>query len=280
MEWVPSLHQRFIPNADAVVATAWQTAEWVANYPYGNGKKYYLLQHWENWGNVSEERLTNTWRLPLNKIVISRWLEKKAESLCEKALYIPNGLNFNAFGVDKPIDARVPASVMMLHHEQEWKGSADGLAALMYVKQQIPNLTVTLFGVSKRPVLPDWIDYYSNPEQSKLRQLYNEASIFLTPSWSEGWGLPASEAMMCGDAVVATDIGGHREFCINEVTSLLSSPRNPEALANNILRLIEDQSLRVSLAHGGHQHIQQFTWEKAVESFEATLLRNVNIEVR
>ena len=42
-------------------------------------------------------------------------------------------------------------------------------------------------------------------------------------------------------------------------------------MAANVLRLLQDQELRLRLAHLGHQHIQQFTWSPAVTSFESVL---------
>lgn len=270
MLWVPNLSEKFIPDADVVIATAWQTAEWVADYTAAKGRKYYLLQHYETWAGP-EERVRNTWTLPLCKIVIARWLESIAKELGEKSFYIPNGLDFSKFGLDLPIEERNPRSVMMLYHEQAWKGSQDGIQALSEVRKFYPDLQVTLFGVPEGSDLPSWIRYYRLPDQILLRKLYNHSAIFLAPSWSEGWGLPASEAMMCGCAVVATDIGGHKEFAIDDHTALLAEPKKPESLANAILRLVEDSEKRLDIARTGNRYIQQFTWQKATDTLEAVL---------
>ena len=76
---------------------------------------------------------------------------------------------------------------------------------------------------------------------------------------------------MCGAALVATDIGGHREFAENGVTALLAPPRRPEELAERILQLIEDQPRRIALAKAGSRYIQQFTWARATDALEAAL---------
>jgi len=65
--------------------------------------------------------------------------------------------------------------------------------------------------------------------------------------------------MACGCGVVATDSGGIREYAEHEKTALLSPPRDPEALAKNLLCLLEDDNLRIQLAEAGHKHIQEFT---------------------
>jgi glycosyltransferase involved in cell wall biosynthesis len=271
--WVPSLAEQHIPDADVIVASWWQTAEVVNGYSSAKGRHFYLLQGLETWDG-NEERVYSTWKMPFTKIVIAHWLGDIADGLNESSVLIQNGLDFSKFGMDTPPAMRNSSQCMMLHHPYNLKGTADGLQALSLVKQQIPSLRVLCFGVSAPPAsLPDWIEYRRNPQQTTLRNLYNQASIFIAPSWCEGWGLTASEAMMCGAAVVATDIGGHREFAFHEHTALLSPPKDPRLLAANILRLLRDSELRVNLAERGHQYIQQFTWDRAVEQLETVLLQ-------
>lgn len=273
MRWRPSLHSFFVPDADAVVATFWRTAEWVANYPVCKGEKYYLIQHQETWAGP-ESRVMATWRLPLHKIVIARWLQAIADDMGEKSTYIPNGMDLEAFGMDSDPEKRNPNRVMMLYHQSDWKGSADGLKALQIAHENFPALEADFFGVPVAPDdLPPWIRYHRNPPQTKLRGLYNEAAIFLAPSWTEGWGLTPAEAMVCGAAVVATNIGGHREFCVPDQTALLSPPKEPNAMAQNLLTLLHDQEKRIRIARSGNEYIQQFTWSRATNALESALLR-------
>ncbi|WP_133121187.1 glycosyltransferase family 4 protein [Kyrpidia spormannii] len=218
----------------------------------------------------------NTWSLPLRKIVIAKWLQDIAEQMGETAEYIPNGLDIEAFGMDIPPEDRDGCRVMMLYHEYDWKGSRDGLRALEMVKECQPDLHVTLFGVPSKPSgLPSWIEYFQNPPQRVLRRLYNEAAVFLATSWSEGWGLPASEAMICGAAVVATDIGGHREFAMDVETALLVPPRDPSAMANQVQRLLASPRLRIDLAYRGNRFIQRFTWQRSVDAMERCFFQSV-----
>ncbi|HLJ61980.1 MAG TPA: glycosyltransferase family 4 protein [bacterium] len=266
--WVPSPAARYVPDADVVVATAWQTAEWIATYPPVKGKKLYLIQHLESWSGPAD-RVLATWRLPLRKIVIAEWLHNFAATLGEAADYVPNGLDFATFGLDRPPELRDPDTALMLYHTAEWKGSCDGLQALRLAKIERPALHATLFGIPERPRdLPGWIEYRRMPEQGVLRQLYNGAAVFLAPSWSEGCAAPPGEAMICGSAVVATDIGGHREYAIPDKTALLAPAKDPPALARALVRMIRDDALRLQLAGAGHAFIRRFTWERAADAFE------------
>lgn len=272
--WVPTLSNRYIPEADAVVATAWATAEWIVDYPSSKGEKFYLIQSWETWSGP-EERVRTTWTKPLNRIVIARWLQDIAHNLGVDCSYIPNGIDFEQFGLDDPIESRDPHRVMMLYHTHPVKGSADGLAALMLLKQEEPDLRVTLFGASPTPPgLPDWVEYHRLPSQRQLRECYNRAAIFVAPGRIEGWPLPPAEAMLCGAALAATDIGGHREYGVHGETALLSPVQNPEKLAENLLHLMRTADLRISIARKGNECIRKYRWDNAVDSFERLLHQN------
>lgn len=265
---VPTLEARFLPPSDAWVATQWRTAPWVARYP---GARLYLIQHLETWCGAESEVMA-TWKMPLRKIVIARWLKKIADQMGEEASYIPNGLDFETFGLDVPMADRNPSLVAMCYHASEWKGSADGLRALEIVKSKKPDLKALFFGLGPAPSdLPDWIEYEQKPAQKRLREIYNRAAVFVAPSWTEGWGLPPCEAMQCGAAVAATDIDGHREFAVDRDNALLSPAKNPDALAANILRLIEDKELRAQIARRGNESIKRFTWQRSIDEFEAVL---------
>lgn len=274
--WVPSLAARHVPDGDVVIATAWQTAEWAASYPQAKGKKFYLIQHLETWSGP-EERVLATWKMPLAKIVISRWLQRIAEEMGESAELVYNGLDFERFRLLNPQENRDPNNIMMTYQASlEWKGSADGLRAFELARREVPSLRLTLYGRDAAPEgLPPEIVYHRDPPQSVLCDLYNQASIFMLPSWSEGWGLPPCEALQCGAAIVVTDIEGTAAFALHEQTALRSPVKDPSAMAANIVRLVRDPELRLSLARNGHTLIQQFTWERAGAALEGILLEAV-----
>jgi len=268
---VPSLSERFVPDGDVVIATAWQTAEWVSQYSKSKGRGFYFIQHLETW-NGPEDRVYGTWKAPLQKIVSSKWLADIARSLGEAAIYVPLGLDVDAFQMITPHEVRRPNQLMMLYHKAEWKGCEEGLQSLSLVREKDPETRAILFGVPARPAtLPDWIEYHQSPSAKLLRELYNRAAIFIAPSRTEGWGLTGCEALLCGAALAATDIDGHREFAFHEQTALTSPARSPSALAENILRLIEDSRLRIQLAENGFQFVRQLTYERAAANVEAAL---------
>jgi glycosyltransferase involved in cell wall biosynthesis len=272
---VPDLRERFVHEADAVVATAWQTAAWVNSYPVSRGKKFYLIQHYETWSGSSEE-VDATWRMPLHKLAIARWLCDIGRDLgvADQMTYVPNAIDFDEFRLLTPIEARNPRRVLMLYHWSEWKGVPMGIEALARVRQAVPDLEVVFFGALPRAAtVPEWATYIERPLGAELARLYNSSSIFVSPSWSEGWPLPPAEAMACGCALVTSDSGGVRDYALDGVTALIAPPKDASALADRVLRLLADDDLRQRLAHSGHARIQVFTWPASTDRLESALLR-------
>ena len=259
-----------------IIATAVETAmELNAVRSAPNANKLYFIQDFEAW-NISEDAVYATYHFPMTKITIAPWLKERIESTGEKAELIPNGFDFGYFSLSTPIEDRCPYEIAMLYHKDERKRCEDAMKALELVKQRIPELHVTMFGVPELPAnLPNWYTYHRQPSKALHNVIYNNAAIFVAASKAEGFGLTVGEAMICGCAVACTDNGGFSCMAIQNKTALLSPVFDTEALANNILRLITDNELRIRLAHSGNEYMKQFTWEKAFESFKNILKGSV-----
>lgn len=136
--------------------------------------------------------------------------------------------------------------------------------------ERYPDLRAVLFGATNfRPSIPSWIEYHSSPAQDFIiKDIYGKSSIFLCPSWSEGFALPPAEAAACGCAVVATENGGVGEYIQNGVTGLLSPPRNPTALAENLCLLLGNEDLRIRLAKACNNCVSRLSWDESTASLE------------
>ena len=143
------------------------------------------------------------------------------------------------------------------------------------------DLQAVLFGVFKRPrSLPSWIEYRYNPSQKELvEKIYNGSRIYLCSSWAEGWALPPAEAMACGCAIVTTQCSGVSEYVEQGETGLFSPIKDPHGMAENLIRLLEDDALRVRLAKSGHGEIRKHTWEKSTDLLEALLMGSGKIDL-
>ncbi len=94
---------------------------------------------------------------------------------------------------------------------------------------------------------------------AQLRGLYNRAEVLLHPSLYERFGLPVLEAMACGLPVVTSNRGSLRE--VTGGAALYVDPLSTAEIADALIRLNEDRSLRAKLVNGGRTQSKKFTWK-------------------
>lgn len=264
-----SLNYCHVPkNADRYIATSPYTAWYLDKYPVATEHKFYFIQGREDWGEGLRAILDDTYHMALNKLVIASWLQDMLRfNYAEYSELVPNGFDFSYFLLNTPIEARKQPIVSMLWHDMALKDCKTGWAALQIVKRKVPELTVKMFGTPERPdYLPQWVEYSRCPSRDNHNGIYNSSKVFMATSRSEGWGLTVGEAMICGAAVACTDCGGFKEMAIDGKTALVSPIGDAEALAGNVIRLLNDDTLRLSLAANALENISNFTWERSSES--------------
>lgn len=98
-------------------------------------------------------------------------------------------------------------------------------------------------------------------KDEKLVGLYNIADVLVLPSLYEGFGFPVLEAMACGTPVVASNVASLPEVVGD--AGLLVDPRNPQAIADAIIRVLSNSALATELRRRGLERAKMFTWERA-----------------
>jgi len=269
---VKDLQEQYIPDADYVVACPVQSASFVNSYSPKKGKKIYFIQHFEDWV-FSKEDVEKTWKYPMKKIVIAKWLQEIAENLNETAVYIPNGLDFSFFMMQTPFEQRFQKSISFLCHDLAWKGTRIAIEAVKALKEKYPELKVLAFSAYQKPdYFPGFIEYHYNPAQEKIREIYNNSAIFISPSLAEGWPLPPAEAMMCGCVVIATDIGGHREYIEDDINGFLCKPASPESIIEKVEYVFSNPLIAQRISKTAPASLKKFDWNSRVDLFEKALL--------
>src|SRR5574337_897736 len=89
----PTLAEKYVPDADVVIATCWPTAIKVNEYSAQKGEKYYFIQHYEAWLR-DRKHVDLTWKFEMQKIVVAKWLKAVAEEMGEGAVWVPNAIDF------------------------------------------------------------------------------------------------------------------------------------------------------------------------------------------
>ncbi len=274
----PTLSEKYIPDGDIVVATAWPTTYYVRNYSESKGKKVYFVQHYEI-DSGPKDLVDRTYTFSFHQITIAKLTEQLLKEKFDRKVsaVIPNGVNFNTFHNDNKLFNDIP-KILMYYSRGTRKGAAVGIRALEIVRQQFPKLEFIMYGVRKGKNIPNYVKFVKSPTDEQLRKFYSSCDIFVYPSEYEGFGLPPMEAMACKCAVVTTSVGAVLDYTLPGKTALVSPPRNSEALAQNVIRLLNNQGELKRISMAGYNYIKKFTWEKVTGELEKVFENLINSE--
>jgi len=103
--------------------------------------------------------------------------------------------------------------------------------------------------------------FLGNVKEDMLPAVYNCADVFALPSIQEGQGIVLLEAQASAKPDVAFDVGGVNEAVCNGETGLLVKRGSTDKLADAIMKLLSDQSLREKMGANGRRFVtENFTW--------------------
>ena len=147
------------------------------------------------------------------------------------------------------------------------RGLLDAYARVLARRSNTPRLVIaghadasaaaTLAAID-RPPFAGAVEYRGYVDAEERESLYKGAQMLVLPSFDEGFGIPALEAMAAGVPVVVADRGALPEVVGD--AGLLVDPDDPESIAAAIEQVISDGDLRASLARKGLDRARHFTW--------------------
>jgi glycosyltransferase involved in cell wall biosynthesis len=144
--------------------------------------------------------------------------------------------------------ARLPGSLRLVIAGGGVEWNPEGPDALARALADLPA------GVRDRVRLTGYVS-----EREKVA-LLGGAAAFVYPSLYEGFGLPVMEAMACGTPVVTSNVSSLPE--VTGDAAVLVDPSDAGAVAEGILRILDDPALRDRLVAAGEERAASFTWEE------------------
>ena len=263
-----------LPDADIVVATWWETAEWV-HAAAGNFAAFHLIQDHEIFPYLPVERAHEAHRLPLRKIVVSKWLEKRLAEYygIDDAILIENAVDYSHF--EQPRREMPPRpTIGFAYSGAGRKNSARAILACRELRRRIPDLRVLAFGSMlprRADKMPRWVEYSLRPTEEKIAEIYSACSAWLFTSNEEGFGLPILEAMASGTPVIATPAGAAPQILTKYNGALVGKELGEiTSDAERILKLSPEDWGKMSAAAAATARRRD--WNDATDALEAAFL--------
>lgn len=271
-QYVATVNNKNVLDADIVIATAFQTVRWVDKLSASKGKKVYLIQGYEKWGEVTEEQLHASYLNDWDKIVVSDWLKERVEKYSpSKCNVIKNGVDKEIFKVNNDIKQRSQYSICSMYSNEHVKGGDDCIYIMNNLVKKYPGLKGYVFGNSKRPNnLDKKIIYLRSIKEEGVADLMNKSAIYVCTSHDEGYGLPGLEAMSCGAALVSMPTRGVFEYA-GRKSAVIVKNINREQLFAAIIDLIDNPQKRIIVAEAGVRDTKALTVNNSCRALEKTL---------
>ena len=209
---------------------------------------YYILHH-----AVLYEKpgARESYRYPVDlRLANSKWTaDCIEEEIGIRPIVLLGGINREHF---RPVKVGKRYDVLSYGSDRLWKGTRE-------VEEACRKLGISLERYEGKG-LP----------QERMAQEYCRARVFAVGSYFEGFGQPGLEALACGVPLVTTDNGGCREYAIHEETALVVPPKDVDALAAAIHRLLTDRELSERVSRNGLKLVQdKFSgWSECARRFE------------
>ena len=227
---------------------------------------------------------------PLGNLFVKRWFSKLDGRIAvsrpaaefvnkyfpEEYNIIPNGVDTEHFHPDVlPIDefCDEKLNILFVGRLEKRKGADYLLKAYRWVKQEIPNSRLIIVGpgtrlrrryerLVKKNGLKD-IVFAGFTSYDELPRYYKTADIFCAPAtgW-ESFGIVLLEAMAVGKPVVASNIAGYASILTDGVEGILVPPKDDGKLAQALISLMGDESLRQEMGTNGIRKAAEYDWKK------------------
>ncbi|MCC2685188.1 MAG: mshA 6 [Paenibacillaceae bacterium] len=203
----------------------------------------------------------------------TRW-ETRLDVKPEKIQVIYNGIDHKVFQEAPPPSNRRP-TVVTVARIDPLKDMVTLIKSAAVVKAKIPNVRFVVFGsvsvqgyyeeclaLRQELELEDTVEFAGHT--TNVAAAYTSGDIVALTSISEAFPYSVIEAMMCGRPVISTDVGGITE-AVGE-TGIMVAPRDFDALADGIVKLLSDSELRYTLSQEARERaLREFTLDKVLE---------------
>jgi glycosyltransferase involved in cell wall biosynthesis len=183
---------------------------------------------------------------------------------CKNTIVIPHGVNMTRFSLAKTLDQIAEFNVGYLGQSGPDKGVRYLTKA--WKKLGLRDSRLRLAGREMKSIFEsllrqegsEYIDVYG--EIPEVVPFYEELSVVLAPSVTEGFNLEVLEAMACGRPVIVTEGTGAKDVVTDGLDGFVVPIRDPDAIANRILYLKENRELLIEMGKAAKRKAEKYSW--------------------
>ncbi|MCW8804538.1 MAG: glycosyltransferase family 4 protein [Ignavibacteriaceae bacterium] len=204
----------------------------------------------------------------------------KYEFVSEKKIYVlPNGIEYQKFlksANSSSLSNNKPIIIGTVCRLERQKGISYLLLAMKIILAKFPHVQLEIVGdgsllgelkhFSRKLGISNSVNFFG--KFADVIPFYKKMNVFVLPSLYEGFGIVLLEAMAAGVPIVATNVDGIKEVVMDGVSGILVPPKNPEAIASAVTKIIESPHLARSLVDEGLKRSKLFDIQEHVTKID------------
>lgn len=258
--------------------------------------KKFLRKSYIVWAQGSDVYLQWRFKSTVSKLVfrnadaviaLTNDMEKAMQKIYDASISIvPFGINLESFGnlptkqaIREKLGLNTSDSVILFVGTlRPVKGVKYLIEAMNSIRQRDTKASLVLVGdgeerqslevLTKELSLEESVTFIGRVPNEKIPEYMAASDVLVLPSLSESFGIVNLEAMASGLPVVASKVGGLPEIIEDGENGFLVEPKNPEQIAERVLLLLEDDTLRGKISRSNKERAKQYSWESVVGRLE------------
>ena len=215
-------------------------------------------------------------------------MKSKMQKRCIKDVeVISNGINLEMYeNIWEKDENRVENTIIFVGRLHPVKGVHYLIKAMDKVRGTIPNARLIIVGDGEERLrlenqveelnLNGYVTFMGQLRRDMIPTTLRMAQIFILPSLSEGFPVVLLEAMASGLPIITTNVGGIPEIIEDEMNGYLVCPKDHDQLADRIITLLQNDSLRQSISYNNLKKARSFSWNNVSEKVEKAYKRVIN----
>lgn len=275
VEYVSSFRKIVLEDKELIVALDCFSAIWFT-HQYGMKRVISLIQTNEP-KLYTDVGLIDTaekaFALQNPKIAVSKYLQRVLQSYGSDSCIIPPAIDRTVFYPEERKTPKVGKQFRVLtvgSYGHPLKQIPQAFEAVSYLKKAGVDVKLIRLVRKEETEKPEEIEtqWFVNPPQEKIGDIYRKSDVLLFPSSSEGFGLPILEAMMSGIPFVTTDNGGSRDIVPYALKDSLIEVGDTIKMGKALYRIATEESRFDTLRQLGLEQAKKWSWENTCNALE------------
>ena len=178
-----------------------------------------------------------------------------------------------------PTEAKAdPPVISYVGRLMKYKNAQFVINAMPRLRELVPGIRLEVAGGGDyRPELEKLVDklgvrdsvkFLGRVSEDEKRDLLSRSSLFINPSFKEGWGINNIEANLCGTISMSNNVAGLKDSVVDGVTGLLYENDDPEGFCQKAAAVLHDRNRLEELQNNAKKRALSMSWDAMADKME------------